>query len=98
MTIIRRASDGSITIPAELAGRLLASAVELAAEVDVVGRLILTPLATRPAPESTDLSDAIKQKNLATGIQHIKGVGPKLVEAFQRLGITTLEDALYLLP
>ena len=98
MTTIRRASDGSIIIPAELAGRLPASAIELAAEIDVIGRLILTPLATRTEPDQTALNDTIKQKNLATGIQQIKGVGPKLVEAFQRLGVITLEDALYLLP
>ena len=98
MTTIRRASDGSIIIPAELAGRLPASAVELSAEIDVTGRIILTPLATRPESDPAAFSDAIKQKNLAIGIQQIKGVGPKLVEAFQRLGVTTLEDALYLLP
>lgn len=35
---------------------------------------------------------------LATSIQKIKGIGPKLSEAFFRINIRTVEDILYLLP
>ncbi|MFQ5802045.1 MAG: ATP-dependent DNA helicase RecG [Candidatus Methylomirabilales bacterium] len=36
--------------------------------------------------------------NVSMPLQYIKGVGPKRAEAFARLGIRTVTDALYLLP
>ena len=35
---------------------------------------------------------------LATPIQYVKGVGPKLSKVLERKGIRTVEDALYFLP
>ncbi len=42
--------------------------------------------------------DNIARKNLQTGMQFIKGVGPKLSELLEKRGVKTVEDALYLLP
>jgi ATP-dependent DNA helicase RecG len=44
------------------------------------------------------LKEAIARKNLQTLMQFIKGVGPKLTELLAKRGVTTVEDALYLLP
>lgn len=44
------------------------------------------------------LKEAIARKNLQTLMQFIKGVGPKLTELLSKRGVTTVEDALYLLP
>ncbi len=89
----------TITLPVDLAEKLaLAPGTEFKVELDAVGRLLLTPLRQQEPVPAASLAESIKKKNLATGIQLIKGVGPKLAEAFQRLGVTTVEDALYLLP
>jgi len=48
--------------------------------------------------ESATLKDTIARKNLQTLIQFVKGVGPKLTELLSKRGVTTVEDALYLLP
>ena len=57
-------------------------------------------LAIRPLPSSkgTATGRLIARKNLETGIQFIKGVGPKLADLLEKRGIRTVEDALYLLP
>ncbi len=44
------------------------------------------------------LKEAIAKKNLQTLMQFIKGVGPKLTELLSKRGVTTVEDALFLLP
>jgi len=98
MPTVKISAARTITLPEELAEKLaLAPGAELLAELDAIGRLVLTPV-RQQAPPPTSLAASIKRKNLATGMQSVKGVGPKLVEAFQRLGVTTVEDALYLLP
>jgi len=38
------------------------------------------------------------RNRLQTPIQYVKGVGPKLAKLFEKKGILTVEDALYLLP
>ena len=99
MTTVRIDKDGLLTLPAALVEQLgVAGGGELTAELDAAGQLILTPLPERAAASPASLAETVHRKNLAAGIQHIKGVGPKLVEALQRIGITTLEDALYHLP
>jgi len=98
MPTVKLGDARTITLPVELVEKLaLAPGSELQVELDVTGRLLLTPI-RRQEPPHPPLTESIKRKNLATGIQFIKGVGPKLAEAFQRLGVTTVEDALYQLP
>ena len=99
MLTVKLGEARTITLPVELAEKLaLSPGTELQVELDAVGRLLLTPLRRpEPAPKAS-LAESIRKKNLATGIQHIKGVGPKLAEAFQRLGVATVADALFLLP
>jgi ATP-dependent DNA helicase RecG len=48
--------------------------------------------------ETATLKETIARKNLQTLIQFVKGVGPKLTELLSKRGVTTVEDALYLLP
>lgn len=45
-----------------------------------------------------ELSSAPLTPNLSLPVQYLKGVGPKRAEAFARLGVRTVADALYLLP
>ena len=99
MTTVRIDKDGLLTLPPALVEQLgVAGGGELTAELDAAGQLILTPLQERAAASLASLAETVHRKNLAAGMQHIKGVGPKLVEALQRIGVTTLEDALYHLP
>ena len=49
------------------------------------------------SPTST-FREAANRKNLETPIQFIRGVGPKMAETMARLNISTVEDALYLVP
>jgi ATP-dependent DNA helicase RecG len=44
------------------------------------------------------LENSIRKKNLQTGIQFIKGIGPKLATLLEKRDIRTVEDALYLMP
>ncbi len=88
-----------LTIPSELIDRLgLKPGDRLSIEPDGEGRLVLTKV-REPAPDrKSSLQKDINRKNLETPIQFIKGVGPKLAETLAKKGITTVEDALYLLP
>ena len=45
-----------------------------------------------------DFREAANRKNLETPIQYIRGVGPKMAETLARLNVTTVEEALYLIP
>lgn len=99
MTTLKLDKHNLLRIPQEMLDSLAVAAEgEFTAAIDVAGRLILTPL-KRPQPSvRSGLAASMKRKNLAIGIQQIKGVGPKLVESFARLNIKTVEDALFLLP
>lgn len=99
MTILRIEKDNLLRLPRELLDSLVVSSDgAFDALVDVAGRLVLTPLKGPPLQAKSDLASSIKLKNLSTGMHCIKGVGPKLVEAFERLNIRTVGDALFLLP
>jgi ATP-dependent DNA helicase RecG len=89
----------SIQLPADILSRLsLAKGEQLEVEIDDLGRIILSKVIPITVISRSDLNDSIKSRNLATGIQFIKGVGPKIAEAFERLGVRTVEEALYLIP
>jgi ATP-dependent DNA helicase RecG len=48
--------------------------------------------------EVESLKKAIARKNLETQMQFVRGVGPKLSGLLAKRGVTSVEDALYLLP
>ena len=99
MTILKIEKDNLLRIPQELLDSLaVAKDGEFEAALDVTGRLVLTPLKSSLPQVKLGLSSTVMQKNLLTGMHCIKGVGPKLVEAFERLNIRTVGDALFLLP
>ena len=97
--------NNSIAIPSEILKKLgLAPGDSLSVE-EVNGELVarpVRPVATsseKPAAtDSKSLKDSISRKNLETGIQYIKGIGPKLAALLEKREIRTVEDALYLLP
>jgi len=51
-----------------------------------------------PIPPTSPVQQSIACKNLQTGIQFIKGVGPKLSELLAKRDIHTVEEALFCLP
>ena len=65
------------------------------AEGSVILRRISRLIVASP---SSTFRESVNRRNLETPIQFVKGVGPKLAETLARLNITTVEDALYLLP
>ena len=103
--VITLAENNSIVIPSEIVKKLgLVPGGSLAVE-EANGELVARPVrpaAASPAkPAVTDgksLKKAISRKNLETGIQYIKGIGPKLAALLEKKEIRTVEDALYLLP
>ncbi len=99
MTTVRLEKENLLKIPQEMLESLAVTpGTEFYAELDNSGRLVLTPVKRQESQSRPLIADSIKQKNLATGMHYIKGVGPKLVEVFERLGVKTVEDALYQLP
>jgi len=99
MTTLKIEKNNLLRLPQELLDSLaVAAGGEFEAALDEGGRLVLTPLAPPKTRLQSELTTSIKRKNLSIGMQLIKGVGPKLAEAFERLNIKTVEDALFLLP
>ncbi len=97
MPAVKLTQEGHLPISADILRRMgLHPGDPVILELGDDGRLILKPAPLPPPPVSPQ--DSINQKNLNTPLQCIKGVGPKLAEALARKGITTIEDALYLLP
>ncbi len=106
MPTVTLAEDNSFIIPSEIIKKLgLAPGDSLSVEDDN-GELVVRPV--RPASLTPDVKPAaavskivrnsISRKNLDTGIQYIKGIGPKLAALLEKRDIRTVEDALYLLP
>jgi len=88
---------GSLLIPAEELIQLgLQPGDSVRIEVSETG-LLLRKLVTAESPVIS-VQQAINRKNLTTGIQFIKGVGPKLAELLAKRGIHNVEDALFCLP
>ena len=95
MALLKVAQDGTLLLSADLlqqAGLRPAGQVQ----VSITGNgLELRKPDTAPAEQ---LSRAISRKNLQTGIQFIKGVGPKLSDLLAKRGVKTVEDAFFCLP
>jgi ATP-dependent DNA helicase RecG len=99
MTTVTIDKNGRLSLPAELAERLgVAGGGSLKAELDGEGRLVLAPLPAKMEEPRNLLEEEMRKKNLGVSVRSTRGVGPKMVEALQRLGIMTMEDALYHLP
>jgi ATP-dependent DNA helicase RecG len=87
--------NSSIDIPADLMAEL-----GVAPGDQVTLELRDRELVIRSAPvvQVETVANTIARKNLQTGIQHVKGVGPKLAELLEKREVRTVEDALYLMP
>ena len=105
MTTVKLTENNAIVIPSEILKKLgLVPGDSLAVE-EVNGELVVRPLRSvavlpvKPPPaDNKSLKEAISRKNLETGIQFIKGIGPKMAAILEKREIRTVEDALYLLP
>ena len=97
MTKLQVDHTGALFIPAEeLIPLGLQPGDHVGIEANDTG-LLLRKLVTS-VPPAVSVQQAIARKNLQTGIQFIKGVGPKLAELLAKRGIHTVEDALFCLP
>ena len=93
MPIVTLNETNSVTLPADLVTRLgFKPGDRLNIEADGEGRLVLTKVPEQPVRQ------AISRRNLESPMRFIKGIGPKLAETLARKGVSTVEDALYLLP
>jgi ATP-dependent DNA helicase RecG len=99
MAVLTISADGAMRLPDDILDKLgLKPGDEVLIEVSD-GKGILSP--TPPPPHDDDgnaLRIAINRKNLETSIRFVRGVGPKMADLLAKKGITTVEDALYLLP
>lgn len=98
MPVIQLTADGKITIPDEIMRTMgLGPGDRICIEPIDGGALITRHVSPLPPPQPS-FQESLKNKNLATPLRFIKGVGPKLAEALAKKGIATVGDALYLLP
>ncbi len=105
MSTVKLAENNSIAIPSEILKKLGLAPGDMLSVEEVNGELVARPVrhvattsAKPAAADSKSLKDTISRKNLETGIQYIKGIGPKLAALLEKKDIRTVEDALYLLP
>lgn len=104
MSTIKLSDNNSIEIPSEILKKLgLVPGVSFSLE-ELNGSLVLRPVmeaetsSRRTCVAGKNLNDVISRKNLGTGIQYIKGIGPKLAALLEKREICNVEDLLYLLP
>ena len=88
--------DGNLLIPASLLSQFGFEPGDLLQLEQADDRILLCKQIATGKP--TELQIAISRKNLQTGMQFIKGVGPKLAELLAKREIRTVEDALFCLP
>lgn len=105
MSTVRLSEHNSITLPIELLNKMCIKPGDSLAVEEVNGELVVRPVQTGalslPAPATavgTSLKSSISRKNLQTGVQFVKGIGPKLAAILEKRDIRTVEDMLYLLP
>jgi ATP-dependent DNA helicase RecG len=99
MAVLTIAADGAMRLPDDILDKLgLKPGDEVLIEVSD-GKGILSP--APPPPDHGNgnaLRIAINRKNMETSMRFVRGVGPKMADLLAKKGITTVEDALYLLP
>jgi len=106
---VRLEKNGSIKLPGEIREALGLSPGDMVQLEPCDGGFTVLKLSEQapaavqpPQPDRTvpsiGVQQAIARKNLATPLQFIKGVGPKLCELLAKRGVHNVEDALYLLP
>jgi ATP-dependent DNA helicase RecG len=99
MLLLTLSTDNTLTLPVEIREHLgLRLGDEIALELGEGSVILRRQQPTCVASPPSTFREAANRKNLETPIQYIKGVGPKVAEALARLNITTVEDALYLVP
>lgn len=96
-------NDGDLIVPADVLGKvgLLSGNQALVSITD--GKILISKVNPSLPPKGTSdinavTGGAIKRKNLQTGVQYVKGIGPKLAGLLEKREIRTVEDVLYLLP
>ena len=95
--------DGSLIVPPSVVSSIgLLPGDEAVVDISDGNTLLLRHSPAKPASVAVKINgtvtDAIKRKNLQTGVQFVKGIGPKLAALLEKREIRTVEDALYLLP
>ncbi len=105
MSTVILSENSSVTIPPEILKKLGLVPGDALVLEEANGELVVRPVRpvvaasvnAAPAPGKC-VKEAISRKNLETGIQYIKGIGPKLAALLEKREIRTVEDLLYLLP
>ncbi|MBC7963081.1 MAG: ATP-dependent DNA helicase RecG [Steroidobacteraceae bacterium] len=95
--------NGSLIVPPEMVSAMGLSAGNQATVEVADGKILISPITALPLSGisgrgAVTVAEAIKKKNLQTGVRFIKGIGPKLAALLEKREIRTVEDALYLLP
>ena len=95
--------DGSLVVPPEMVSAMGLSTGNQATVEGADGKILISPITSLPLPGISGrgagtVAEAIKKKNLQTGVRFVKGIGPKLAALLEKREIRTVEDALYLLP
>ncbi len=95
--------DGSLIVPADLLRSVgLSPGDKVSVDISDGNQLILqnssSPLPAVVVTNNKTIANAIKSKNLQTGVQFVKGIGPKMASLLEKRDIRSVEDALYLLP
>ena len=96
-------NDGNLIIPANLVAKAGLSHGNQADVSISDGKILISKVDLSLPPRGTNdinavTGAAIKRKNLQTGVQYVKGIGPKLAGLLEKREIRTVEDVLYLLP
>lgn len=95
-------NDGNLIIPANLVAKAGLSHGNQADVSISDGKILISKTDLSKQPIGTNkviaVNSAIKRKNLETGVQFVKGIGPKLAGLLEKREIRSVEDLLYLLP
>ncbi|MSN25698.1 MAG: ATP-dependent DNA helicase RecG [Geobacter sp.] len=95
--------NGALTVPPDLVSAVGLSPGDKVSIETSGDKILLSTITSTQLPDTSEIisgsfSEAIKKKNLQTGVQFIRGIGPKLAVLLEKRDIKTIEDLLYLLP